>query len=130
MDLGLPDGWRIEYSFLPAGILGLADFEEHTIRLHPNTHHIQERCTLAHEIVHAERGPAARRDREEYLVERIASTRLIEVTALAEALRTHRDLAGLAEVLEVDEGLLEVRVAGLGEQEIAFLEDVVKQSAF
>jgi hypothetical protein len=76
----------------------------------------QRRCTLAHEIVHLERGisdcgPWA--DREERLVHAEVARRLIDVADLAAAVAelggTH-DIGGLAARLDVDTETVTVRL--------------------
>jgi len=91
----------------------------HVIALRAGTTAAQRRCTLAHEIVHLERGfddcgPWARR--EELLVHRTAAERLIPLTTLADAVRTvggWSDGRALAHMLDVDHETLSVRLGNL-----------------
>lgn len=79
----------------------------------------QQRCTLAHELVHLERGVldcgiwAAREERR---VHAEAARRLITFPELAAAVRAAggtQDLSALARTLDVDRETLTVRLAGL-----------------
>mgnify|MGYP000933421466 FL=1 len=72
----------------------------------------EERCTLTHEIIHAERGPvpAHHAAREERLVDAEAARRLIPLDALLEAVRWACCPAEAAEALGVDVPTLLTRV--------------------
>ena len=89
---------------------------------------VERRCTLTHELVHLERGPApaeARaRAREERIVDVIAARRLIPITALIDAYRwcPAGHPAELAEELWVDIPTLRTRMATLDPFEVAELE--------
>lgn len=78
------------------------------IALRADTSAAQRRCTLAHEIVHLERGVddcGPWSAREELRVHREAARRLIRVADLAAAIRElggTDDLAALAQLLDVD----------------------------
>jgi hypothetical protein len=89
------------------------------IALRAGTTAAQRRCTLAHEIVHLERGVTdcgPWSAREELLVHGIAARRLIAIGELARVIGevggTH-DHAGLAQALEVDRETLQVRLQRL-----------------
>ncbi len=78
----------------------------------------QQRCTLAHEIVHLERGMHTLSwpllQREELAVHRIAARRLIPLDALAPLLPALGDDGrALAAALDVDRYTLEVRLQAL-----------------
>lgn len=104
-------------------LLGEARDGGAVIALRAGTSAAQRRCTLAHEIVHLERGL---RDcgqwlhREEQVVHRTAARRLITVAELVAAIR---DLGGtddpgaLAQALDVDRETLSVRLAALDRNE-------------
>lgn len=66
----------------------------HTITLHPLLTQAERRSTLAHELVHLERGPAPPHltAREELLVEEIAARRLVDLDDLADAIVWHDGL--------------------------------------
>jgi hypothetical protein len=89
------------------------------IALRAGTTAAQRRCTLAHEIIHLERGVTdcgPWSAREELLVHSVAARRLIAIgdlaCAIGEAGGTH-DYAGLAQTLEVDLETLQVRLQRL-----------------
>ena len=90
---------------------------------------VRRRCTLAHEIVHLERGnvPTDPRGhlREERTVDRIAARRLIGIEQLIEALRWTRDPAELADALWVDVPTLKARMDSLDPIEVAQLENAL-----
>ncbi|WP_092808103.1 ImmA/IrrE family metallo-endopeptidase [Klenkia marina] len=82
----------------------------------------QARSTLAHELVHAERGDVGLSDaaldaRQELIVQREAARRLIPLAALADAVRWTCHPAEAAELLHVDRGTLRTRLAMLTEAE-------------
>jgi len=81
----------------------------------------ERRCTLTHELVHRERGPAAAAA-EERIVDEIAARRLITLTALTDGLRWSRHPRELAEHLWVDEPTLHTRMTTLDPLEVAELE--------
>ena len=84
------------------------------------------RCTLAHELVHAERGdePCAStvlENRQERAVDREAARRLIDLRALADALSWTHDVAEAADELWVDVATLLRRLADLDDGERAYV---------
>lgn len=86
----------------------------------------ERRCTLAHELVHAERGdePCASRVlelRQERAVDREAARRLIDLRALADALAWTHDVAEAADELWVDVATLRTRLADLDDCERAYV---------
>jgi hypothetical protein len=87
----------------------------------------RRRCTLAHEIVHLERGPvpvdAVGLAKEERIVSQLAAQRLIPLTDLVDALRWTREPNQLAEVLWVDVPTLRARMESLDPIEVAQLEN-------
>lgn len=81
----------------------------------------ERRCTLAHEIVHVERGDECRQTAKvETAVHLVASRRLITLEQLAAGLAWTKDQRVLADELCVDDVTLEVRLAhlSLDEQDI------------
>lgn len=92
---------------------------EHRIYLQAGQPARQERCTLAHELVHAEKRDAPLTDlwehrRRERSTDRAAARRLIDVADLAEALIAHGGRPRLVAIdLNVTERMLEHRIAGL-----------------
>jgi hypothetical protein len=107
---------------MPGRLLGVVRYP--VIALRAGTSAAQRRCTLAHEIVHLERGvtdcgPWA--GREELLVHREAARRLIPLpllTAAARELGADGDLARLASALAVDRETLRCRLAMLTPEEV------------
>lgn len=89
------------------------------IALRAGTSAAQRRCTLTHELVHLERGTGecgffARR--EEAVVHAEVARRLVrgaDLTATVRALGAGRDLAALADALDVDRETLMLRLAQL-----------------
>lgn len=84
---------------------------------------IEERCTLAHELVHAERGPFPRwaTAREEAAVNAEAARRLIPLDALGEALAWSLHPTVAAEELDVDPPTLEALLRNLAAAEVEAL---------
>lgn len=78
----------------------------------------ERRCSLAHELVHVERGDECRQAAKvEAAVHLVAARRLITIEQLAGALAWTRDPHVLADELWVDDVTLEVRMADLTEVE-------------
>lgn len=104
---------------LPPRLRGLIDFENNTITLSSDLLPVEQRCTLAHELVHAERGPVLMRHtaREEAAVSAIAARRLIPLDELTEALRWSDDAALLAHDLGVDARTVRIRLRTLTDAE-------------
>lgn len=114
---------RVVIERMTGDLLGEARDGGRVIALRAGTSAAQRRCTLAHEIVHLERGL---RDcgpwlyREEQAVHRTAACRLITVADLVAAIRElggADDHAALAQALEVDSETLSVRLAALDRDE-------------
>lgn len=113
---------------------GLYRHQTRTIALRRGLTQAQARCTLAHELIHAERGDVALTEsalnaRQELIVEREAARRLISLEALADAVRWSCHPADVAEVLHVDAGTLRARLAGLTEAERRVLDEASEQHA-
>lgn len=105
--------------------LGRCIHRHRMILMSSNQSQAERRCTLAHELVHLDRGPvtAAELDREEEIVERIAARQLIDIRKLGEAIAWSSDPATVAEELWVDEPMLKARLDGLHPAERAYLRD-------
>ncbi|MFC3848850.1 ImmA/IrrE family metallo-endopeptidase [Corynebacterium hansenii] len=119
-------GLRIISSLpLPAGIAGLTD--GHTIWLNPALTPTGRRCTLAHELIHVERGiihhlPNVLAEREERTVDRIAAHRLITIDDLVTAIvwaQGDGDRHGIATDVDVDLSTLDVRLRTVTDDEAA-----------
>jgi Zn-dependent peptidase ImmA (M78 family) len=114
----LRDNWpelRVVIEPMRGRLLG--ELRYPVIALRAGTTAAQRRCTLAHELVHLERGirdcgPWA--EREERYVHAEVARRLIATDDLARAIRdvggTH-DIAAVAAALDVDRQTLRVRLA-------------------
>lgn len=82
----------------------------------------ERRSTLAHELIHAERGDEPcvsgwHEDKQERLVSELAARQLITLDKLAEALAWSQDETELAEELWVDVDTVQARLAHLTECE-------------
>jgi hypothetical protein len=113
----LRDRWpEIEVVIEPMSGRLLGELRYPVIALRAGTTAAQRRCTLAHELVHLDRGvfdcgPWAAR--EERLVHEEVARRLITVDELARAVRDRGgtdDLAAIAAALDVDRETLAVRL--------------------
>ena len=133
------DPWRdlavnwpeVEVVIEPMGGRLLGALRYPVISLRAGTSAAQRRCTLAHEIVHLERGVAdcgPWAGREELLVHREVARRLIPVPQLAAAVRDlggHAALPELAHLLDVDTETARLRLEILTTAEV----DVVCSAA-
>ncbi|MCF8609994.1 ImmA/IrrE family metallo-endopeptidase [Gordonia sp. HY285] len=93
----------------------------------------ERRCTLAHELVHHERGPTPSDSillaREEALVERTAARRLIALDQLIDALRWTRHAPEVADELWVDVPMLTAFVESLSPDELAVIATALDDDA-
>lgn len=106
--------------WLPALVLGATDGR--SIWLARGLLQAEERCTLAHELIHIERGHrGCQPPRVEADVEREAARRLIPLDLLGEALTWARCEAEAADELCVDIATLRTRLAALTRAERAWL---------
>lgn len=114
---------------MPGKLLG--ELRYPVIALRSGTSAAQQRCTLAHELVHLERGvedcgPWA--GREEVLVHSEAARRLVSLASLAGAIRElggDHDVGALAQVLDVDRQTVLLRLRRLTTVERARLRAAV-----
>lgn len=120
--------WRLRFAPLPDGIKGETCWESRTITLRPGLSQAERRSTLAHELVHVERGPFPDvcEVQEERAVSREAARRLIPWSRLADACRWADDVHELAEELWVDEDTILVRLKSLHPVERAQLTEIAK----
>jgi Zn-dependent peptidase ImmA (M78 family) len=119
--------WKLRWShLLPDDTYGYTDHSAKTIVMRKGMSFEERRCTIAHEVQHAIRGPvaAAERVREELEVDRIASRLLIpSVRDLADAMILHHGQYELAaEELWVDPWMLEVRLSSMQHLERGYYE--------
>lgn len=120
---------QIRSGRLPDKVRGLYDALTHTVWIDSRLTRVQRRCTLEHELVHAERGDTALPDpvantKQEQLVHREASRRLISIDQLAEAISWATEACELAECLDVDLPTLQTRLDVLSAAERAHLEQI------
>lgn len=95
-------------------VWGLTDFARRTVTLHRDLDEVEARTTLAHELVHLERGPVppAETAIEEALVDILVAARLIPVASLPSlaALVSRSDAVTVGRSIGVDEFVLEAGV--------------------
>ena len=117
----VPAGWSVNFVVMP--VRGMCRWSRRSILLDIRLSGIEERCTLAHELVHAERGPFPRwlTAREESIVDAKAARRLIPLDALGEALAWSLHPAVAAEELDVDPPTLEALLRNLTGAEVEVL---------
>lgn len=120
--------WTLIIEPLPDDLMGLTDWDERTITLAPGLTQVERRSTVAHEVVHVERGPVIERlePREEAWVAKVAARRLISFEALARAIVWARDVYQLAEELWVDVGTVRCRLENLHPSERMHLVALVR----
>lgn len=122
---------RVINTELPEQVRGVYDVATHTVWLERRLTQRERRCTLEHELVHAERGDAPLADpvanaKQEQLVHREAARRLIPVEHLADALRWAIEARELAECLDVDLPTLQARLDALNTAEREHLEQITR----
>nr|DAO73741.1 MAG TPA: HTH-type transcriptional regulator [Caudoviricetes sp.] len=117
----VPAGWSVDFVVMPAR--GACRWSRRSILLDIRLSGIEERCTLAHELVHAERGPFPcwLTTREESIVDAKAARRLIPLDALGEALAWSLHPTVAAEELDVDPPTLEALLRNLTGAEVEVL---------
>lgn len=105
------------------GTLGTWCAGTRAMAFHPRQSQAQRRCTVTHEIVHAElshEGPCS--PATELLVLKTSARRLISIQALADAIVFHRDdRSALAQELWVDRQTLDARLDHLHPCEQGYL---------
>jgi hypothetical protein len=96
--------WTVEWFDTDEDVLGECDYTRQSIRLARGQSWAQRRCTLAHELLHQQRGMVhpALMDREEFIVRQMVARQLIPLSALLNTLSRFTDLAAAADVLGVD----------------------------
>ncbi len=117
-----PDGWTLRVERLPSG-WGRCRWVDRVIVVDPRLKPPQLRTTLAHEAVHARRGPCPgwARPREETIVHEQAGRWLIGPAALARELEWSPDPRVIAANLDVTPDLVDARLHGLDPAEYADL---------
>lgn len=122
-------GISIRVTDLGTRLRGLYDHATRTVWLNERLNRVQTRCTLEHELVHAERGDVDPQDRwlrvkQETLVHREAARRLISLAELADAAPWITGPTELAECLDVDLETLKARLDSLTQAETAHLNEI------
>ena len=121
----VPEGWTLRRRPLPGTQLGETHWPSMTITVDPRIPAAAQRCTLAHEIVHVERGQVPAEPvlaaREELAVERETARRLIGIRPLGEAMAESDHLGHVAELLDVDPDTLACRLRWLHPSERHYL---------
>lgn len=106
------------------GLMGEADHQEQSITLRRGLTWAQRRCTLMHELVHLERGPALSStvEQDEERVRRETARRMLpDVRALGEAIAWAYDEHEAADELGVDVPVLRYRLRHLHPAERGYL---------
>lgn len=108
----------VEFGDPGEGNVGVVDLRSRTITLCPTLLQDERRSTLAHELVHLERGsPCGPGDWEEREVARLTADRIIPLPALVEAVKWSDHLDEQALELWVDEDMVRVRLRHLTDAE-------------
>lgn len=129
-----PDAVVSDDLALPDRVMGLALCATKRVWLHNGLNQAERRCTLAHELVHLERGPVPRDPvhaaREEEIVDQIASRRLITTEDLIATIRECPDgsMRAWAFRLWVDTPMLTVRLKNLQANEIDAIQGIREQA--
>lgn len=109
---------RILFRSLPDGVWGAWHLPSRTVLLRRGLTQSERRATLAHELVHVERGDSCRQDqRAEAEVHAVAARRLIPLELLCDAACWSGELDTLAEECWVDAETMRVRLATLTDEE-------------
>lgn len=118
-------GWTVRMRrFTTSKRRGRVDWVTSSIWIDDRQKPAEYRSTLAHEIVHVERGevPPHLTEKEEGICEEIASRRLLPLPLLLDAVAWSADVRELARVLEVDGPMMKMRLDTLDEWERSHLD--------
>lgn len=128
---GMFNPWRrlralthVQLEWHDDGPMGESDFERGTISLRRGLSQAERRCTVLHEALHHERGPALSTlvEREEQRVDKECARLLLpDVHWVGEALAWARDLEEAADELWVDHDTLLTRLENLHPSELHYL---------
>lgn len=121
-DVAWPAGWRLSVETLTCG-RGRCQWESRTIALDPRLTPAETQATLAHEAIHASRGPCPgwARAGEEATVHQLAARALIADDRLASELEWSPDPRVIAWDLQVTGDLVDARLSSLDPAEHAQL---------
>ncbi|WP_298445927.1 hypothetical protein [Gordonia sp. (in: high G+C Gram-positive bacteria)] len=116
---------------LPTGMRGRCRGDR--IEIRSDALQVERRCTLAHELVHHERGGVPADPillaREETHVEAIAARRLVTLDRLVDALTWTRHAAELADELWIDQIMLAAYIESLTPDERAWIDRELSRRA-
>lgn len=123
----MSNGVNVKTARLPDDLMGLWDPQSRTIWLDDRLTAAERRCTLEHELVHAERGdgPCAtawHQAKQEASVDREAARRLIDLEDLVSGILRSQDERELAEHLHVDVDTVLTRLSDLTPRELRHVE--------
>jgi len=109
----LPD-WQVVLRSLPVGLLGATDTDRRTILLDSRMLQVQRRCTLDHELAHAEAGDVGCQHRHrETAINQASARRLVPIDRLLEVIVWANGLAELADECWVDVETMRCRMQHL-----------------
>lgn len=117
------------YEPLPDDLLGYYDFATDSIWINSRQSQVGQRCTLAHELIHARDKDKPISDpwlnqKRERQVEREAACQLITVEQIAEAIRWDHNPLALCDQLNVDLAILKARIDALTENDRNYLHQI------
>ena len=120
--------WTLQW-FKSEQVDGLTHFPSKTVLLDSRLLQVERRCTIAHELVHIERGPFPEHTTalEESLVEQIAARRLIDLDKLIDVACWTSDLHEAADLLWVTPDVLQTRIKHLHPSERAQLQQALDE---
>lgn len=115
--------WLLTFTHLPPGVRAECHWPRRLILMGSRLLQAERRSALAHELEHLRRGPFPRRmrPREERAVNAAAARKLIRLHDLGEALAWADHPAEVADELWVDVPTVHARLAGLTDDEPAYL---------
>lgn len=126
----LPD-WQVISRPLPAGTIGATDTVHRTIYLDSDQLQAQRRCTLDHELVHAEAGDVGcQHPKREAAIDEASARRLISIGQLVDAVKWAHSIEELAEDCWVDVATMRCRLDHLHPSERAAVRRAIAERDF
>lgn len=126
----LPD-WDVSFAILPAGLLCATNTAQRRILLDRRQLQAQRRCTLDHEIAHAEAGDVGcQHPKRERAIDQASARRLIPLDRLVDAARWAHNLHELADELWVDLATTQCRLDHLHPAERAAVRRALAERDF
>lgn len=124
-------GVRVITKRLECGRWAFYDVDENTIYIDSRLRQAERRSTIAHELLHLERGDEPcvsewHERKQERHVDQLTARDLIPLAPLADALAWAENEHEVAEVLWVDVATVRDRIGGLTDAEMAYVEDRVR----